>query len=482
MQVPLLLSTSAKRCVPFARIPYQSQLWTFTSTRRFSRHPLAMKQQQTGSAADFFTSDAETLLPPSQRVHILGMGNIGCFIAHSLRGILNPPQVTLLLHNENLYDQWWKQKRRVTLVKHGLIEHAKGFDVSVARQGRWYTPSQPAIASRTSADIANSSDEELDTSTERSNPKTWALDEEPIDNVILTCKATQVEKALKSIAHRLLPTSTIVFLQNGMGIIDEVNEKIFSDPSMRPNYISGITTHGFYRVEPFKAVHTGMGVTALAVTHTNSYIAGVEEVRHTQDETDPSIPTAKKTGDNNYELHSHTSRYLLSLLCRTPALTATALDKTAIITSQLEKLAMNCVINPLTVLFNCKNGDLLQSFNVARMQRLILIEFAAVVRAMPELQGLPGLSVRFSPERLRKLAVGLERTTAENTSSMLQDVLGGRETEIDYINGYIVKKGDELGIRCVANYMVMQAVLAKSRLGSKAAQEVIPFENLEEFL
>ncbi|KAI5306989.1 hypothetical protein KEM56_005824 [Ascosphaera pollenicola] len=433
------------------------------------------------SSTDFFTSEAEHTLPPSRRVHILGLGNIGCFIAHSLRSSSNPPQITLLLHNENLYEQWWKEKRRVTLIKHGLVEHARGFDVSVARQGSWFTPSQPAIASRTSAEIANSPNAELNSVTEKNNPKTWILDEDPIENLILTCKATQVEKALQSIAHRLRPTSTIVFLQNGMGITDEVNEKIFTDAATRPNYITGIMTHGFYRVEPFKTVHTGMGTTALAVTHTNPHIAEIEKVRHSQDTVDPNFISDNMPG-KNYELCSRTSRYLLSLLCRSPSLTASVLDTTAIMSFQLEKLAMNCVINPLTALFNCKNGDLLQSFNVSRMQRLLLIEFAAVVRVMPELQGMTGLGVRFSPERLRKLAIGLERTTAENKSSMLQDALAGRETEIEYINGYIVRRGDELGIRCVANYMLVQAVLAKTRLASKASEEIIPFENLEEYL
>ncbi|KAI5290590.1 hypothetical protein KEM54_001088 [Ascosphaera aggregata] len=458
--------------------------WTAASRRSLSTSMHAEERRlDTGDkkANGLCTSKTKRVPLPSRRVYILGLGNIGCFVAHSLRSIPNPPRITLLLHNENLYEQWWKEKRRVTLIRHGLVEHARGFDVSVARQGNWYIPSQPAIAFTTSAEIANDPEGEVNPETEKENPKTWTLDEEPIENLILACKATQVEKALQSVAHRILPTSTIVFLQNGMGIIDEVNEKIFTDAARRPSYITGVVSHGLYRVEPFKAVLTGVGTTVLAVTHTNPHIAEFENTRDVGAEGQTISPPEELRG-RNYVLWSHTSRYLISLLCRTPALTASTLDKTAIMSFQLEKLAMNCVINPLTALFNCKNGELLTNFNVSRIQRLLLIEVAAVARAMPELEGMSGLRVRFSPERLRILAVGLEQTTAENTSSMLQDTLANRETEINYINGYIVRRGDELGIRCVANYMLVQAVLAKTRLASKASEEVIPFEHLEEYL
>ena len=52
--------------------------------------------------------------------------------------------------------------------------------------------------------------------------------------------------------------------------------------------------------------------------------------------------------------------------------------------------------------------------------------------------------------------------TASNTSSMLQDVRAGRETEIDYINGYIVDRGTQLGIECPHNRRVIQMVKEKA--------------------
>jgi 2-dehydropantoate 2-reductase len=48
--------------------------------------------------------------------------------------------------------------------------------------------------------------------------------------------------------------------------------------------------------------------------------------------------------------------------------------------------------------------------------------------------------------------------TARNRSSMLEDVVAGRPTEIDHLNGYVVMKGAELGIDCPANQELLQRV------------------------
>ena len=76
--------------------------------------------------------------------------------------------------------------------------------------------------------------------------------------------------------------------------------------------------------------------------------------------------------------------------------------------------------------------------------------------------------------RLETLAVSLAWKTQNNLSSMLQDVRNGRETEIDYINGYIVKRGEEIGITCYMNYLVSQLVKGKQQMVSYEIQDELP--------
>ena len=71
---------------------------------------------------------------------------------------------------------------------------------------------------------------------------------------------------------------------------------------------------------------------------------------------------------------------------------------------------------------------------------------------------------RFAPDRLEGLVRTVAQKTAANTSSMLQDVQGGRETEIEYINGYFVRRAKETGVECSTNERIVELVKAGVRV------------------
>jgi 2-dehydropantoate 2-reductase len=52
------------------------------------------------------------------------------------------------------------------------------------------------------------------------------------------------------------------------------------------------------------------------------------------------------------------------------------------------------------------------------------------------------------------MAYDIARNTAENKNSMLQDVLNGKLTEIDFINGRILTYANELGVRVPINELI----------------------------
>ena len=106
--------------------------------------------------------------------------------------------------------------------------------------------------------------------------------------------------------------------------------------------------------------------------------------------------------------------------------------------------------------------------------RLLLAEISLVIRSLPELQNVPNVQSRFDPGRLELYAVQVVSATPENLSSMLQDVRAGKETEIDYINGYIIRRGEELGIRCIMNYMLMHMLKAKHQIVAQDDSDRLP--------
>ncbi|KAA8645660.1 hypothetical protein EYZ11_002485 [Aspergillus tanneri] len=388
----------------------------------------------------------------SGRIHILGLGNVGTFVAHSLASRASPPPITLLLHNPDLYRTWLAKKKCLAVNTNGLDDIKTGFDINVLGDKTWH--SLPYWnKDGTPEEGIESQEANVEESLARS-----AEDDEHIECLIVTVKAPVTAMALESVSHRLTPDSTVLFLQNGMGVIDEINKKIFPEPHQRPHYMQGIISHGLARRrDHFQVSHTGVGSTILGRV--------------------PSPGTISPANENDVDWVPST-KYLMRTLTLTPPLVAVAETPSALMLYQLEKLAMNAVINPLTAVMDCENGELLYNYSMTRVMRLLLMEISSVICALPELQGIPGIESRFSPERLRWMVTQLANQTAKNHSSMLQDVRSRKTTEIEYVNGYIVRRGEEIGIKCVVNYMMKHLVLAKQQSSKQRESGAIPVDLL----
>ncbi|KAL4862922.1 hypothetical protein BDV12DRAFT_190052 [Aspergillus spectabilis] len=404
----------------------------------------------------------------SGRIHILGVGNVGTFVAHSLASRSSPPPITLLLHTPDWYSAFRRWKHRVAVQSKGLSDVKTGFDVNVLYEGTWRSiPFENGEDNTPAANEKAASEEMIDDEAEHGNAVEYDAaegtvpeDNEEIECLIVSVKAPVTASALQTVRHRLTPNSTILFLQNGMGIIDEINEKVFPDLNQRPNYMVGIISHGLLRYNDFHVIHTGLGTTVLGpVLPQNSGTAALS------DKEPDWAPSTK---------------YLLRTLTLTPSLVAVAEPPSSVMLYQLEKLAMNSVINPLTALMGCRNGELLYNYSFTRIMRLLLLEISSVICSLPELQSVPGIESRFSPERLRWMVTQLANKTEKNYSSMLQDVRANKPTEIEYLNGYIVRRGEELGIKCVVNYMIKHLVLAKQQQFRQKESSTIPVEILND--
>lgn len=202
----------------------------------------------------------------------------------------------------------------------------------------------------------------------------------PISRLLLACKAYDAESAVASIATRLAPGAELILLQNGLGSQDAVAAKV---PQAR--CIAASSTEGAFRDGDWRVVFAGHGYTWLG---------------------DSGHPTPPIWLDE---------------------LTASGIPhewSTQILTRLWRKLALNCAINPLTVLHDCRNGGLQQHH----------CEVATLCAELSELLQCCG-----QPAAAQDLQQEVERVilaTAANYSSMHQDVSNGRRTEISYLLGY----------------------------------------------
>ena len=112
------------------------------------------------------------------------------------------------------------------------------------------------------------------------------------------------------------------------------------------------------------------------------------------------------------------------------------------------KLVGNAAVNPVSALVGVTNGELLEH-PAARIVDGAAREAARVATK----EGVP-----ISDDEAVGLWRSMAQVTAPNRSSMLQDVRNGRPTEIDWINGEVVRRGHRHGVRTPVNEALLQLV------------------------
>ncbi|MFJ7794731.1 putative 2-dehydropantoate 2-reductase [Pseudomonas sp. NPDC096950] len=206
---------------------------------------------------------------------------------------------------------------------------------------------------------------------------------EPINRLLVACKAYDAVHAVARLAPRLAPGAELILLQNGLGSQDAVAAQV---PQAR--CISASSTEGAFRDGDWRVVFAGHGYTWLGdASHPVAPI-------WLEDLTAAGIP------------HEWT---------------------TDILTRLWRKLALNCAINPLTVLHDCRNGGLQQHH----------CEVATLCAELTELLERCGQPA--AAEHLQQEVERVIQATAANYSSMYQDVANQRRTEISYLLGHVCK-------------------------------------------
>jgi 2-dehydropantoate 2-reductase len=119
------------------------------------------------------------------------------------------------------------------------------------------------------------------------------------------------------------------------------------------------------------------------------------------------------------------------------------------------KLIMNCAYNALSALTQLPYGRLVQGEGVVESMTDVVRECVSVAEAA-------GVSV---PPDIFDSVMALSRTMADQLSSTAQDLARGRPSEIDHLNGYVVRRGAALGVPTPANRMLHTLIKLVERKG-----------------
>ncbi len=227
----------------------------------------------------------------------------------------------------------------------------------------------------------------------------------PIQLLLVTTKAQHVETALASVNHAIAPHTHILLLQNGIKAQRRASAKF---GAQRVYCLS--TSQGAWLRAPLHVVHAGSGETWLGqLGHAASLDSTLVQ----------SLPIAAMGIRTDPDIEGRLWR----------------------------KLAINCAVNALTVIYDCRNGELL-THPKGRVELLALCaEIDALYAALQETPALNDLVGQVD---------AVLTATAQNFSSTLQDFRRGKGSELAELNGYLCELAHTHKLDCRLNEDVLR--------------------------
>lgn len=386
--------------------------------------------------------------------HVLGLGSVGCLVAHNLRNTLSAKHSVFLVHKTFRRAEKARWVNKIKSETNGLILNAEGFRHEVCEMPE--AEYSPALAGHPPSTTAN-----------KLRSPTSTGDLPPIQSLIVCLKTYQTIAGIRDLYPRLNSRSTIVLLQNGMGVYEQLIEKFFRDPSTRPNFVLACNTHGAWLKNFMHVVHAGHGEIHLGIVSSGETDFERSDPDLSLDDIapDPEVDPNHRYASLRSTIQALTSLKPLHVSWRTQEHVHLLMRR---------KVVVNAIINPLTALLNCHNGELFEHEAAKVIAGKVCREAANAFLAQWEAEMQEHIfaegATYVSPphmlghSQLVDECIRVAYATKENSSSMLSDIKMGKPTEIQSMNGYLVALGKQHGVSMAANKMLLDLINLRSAI------------------
>ncbi|KAF5635684.1 dsDNA-binding PDCD5 [Fusarium tjaetaba] len=278
-------------------------------------------------------------------------------------------------------------------------------------------------------------------------------DRSHIDELIVTGRGYEAVKAIASVKDRIDDKTSICLLNDGMGVLEQVREQLFNGTQPEPNFYLGHMSHAlaFNRNrDSVKQLRSGRTVFTKA-----DPVLNVEKELYIPAEQQPSMMRSLRKAK---ELNTTFSTFEHWLRFKLPSVMFTA------------------AVEPVCVLLDLPYQGLLENRNAQRLMDQLLGELALVTENMPEVQDSPDLLKFLRGEGLKRFCYRRITGKSKAPSDLLTRINKGRQTDINYQNGYFLKRARTLGIDTPRNQLMVQMIKARRIEEVKRLQSFIPVQ------
>ncbi|MDX1686383.1 MAG: ketopantoate reductase family protein [Candidatus Promineifilaceae bacterium] len=241
----------------------------------------------------------------------------------------------------------------------------------------------------------------------------------PVDAALVLVKSYQTPQAVARAQAALSANGVAVTLQNGAGNLEQLQAALGRRATL------GVTSLGATLERPGVVRHAGEGPIHLAPPD----LAAGDPAQNAAQKAFGDLVAALRAAGFDVQLTEDVAGLVWG------------------------KLAVNAGINPLTALLAVPNGFLAEHRACRRLMEAAAREVGAVAAAQ-------GIVLPTGDPAAAALDVA--RRTAANRSSMLQDRMQGRPTEIDAICGAVVAAGERHGVPTPINHLFLRWMAARS--------------------
>lgn len=218
------------------------------------------------------------------------------------------------------------------------------------------------------------------------------------DTIIISVKCYQVAALIEHLRTWLQPNTVLVLIQNGMGGAELLQQAFPNNP-----LVVGTSTDGVFRIDAHAYQHTAQGQLDIGF-----YCTEHEQCAQNLPSTEWLEAFCQYHPGANIQANIQLALY--------------------------RKLAVNALINPLTASLNVKNGELV---NYPKQVSQLKADIFAIFDSM---------NVDWRLLKFNQTIDSVIQTTANNYSSMQQDLQYQRKTEIDGVLGYLLAQGTKKGV------------------------------------
>lgn len=128
-----------------------------------------------------------------------------------------------------------------------------------------------------------------------------------------------------------------------------------------------------------------------------------------------------------------------------------------VISAIWKKASINSIVNTYCSIFKCKIGEFIKLPNSIKLINLVLEEFDKIAKRE---------KVSFNINEIKKSLLEDIPKMSDHYPSMYQDLSRGRATEIDYLNGYIAKKGKKFSIKVPINSFLTEIIHGMEKINT----------------